>query len=140
MGELEPTQCATGAVVGGGRLRHLEKHLAVADAPDPVAPLEPVEVATAVQRLDELATSLAATAGQAVALGRGGVVRHVDHEACPECGTEDALAACGPGVERLQEEVTALFPEQRTRVVSSDTLTGPAAAEEFVRGFPILTI
>ena len=54
-------------------------------------------------------------------------------QACPECGTEGTLAACGPGVERLQEEVSALFPDQRIRVVSSDTLTGPAAAEEFVR-------
>ena len=53
--------------------------------------------------------------------------------ACPECGTEGSLAACGPGVERLLEEVTALFPDQRTRIVSSDTLTGPAAAAEFVR-------
>ncbi len=53
--------------------------------------------------------------------------------ACPECATEESLAACGPGVERLLEEVTALFPDQRTRIVSSDTLTGPAAAAEFVR-------
>jgi len=54
-------------------------------------------------------------------------------QTCPECGTEGTLAACGPGVERLQEEVAALFPEQRARVVSSDTLSGPAAAEAFVR-------
>jgi primosomal protein N' (replication factor Y) len=54
-------------------------------------------------------------------------------QACPECATEGSLAACGPGVERLLEEVTALFPDQRTRIVSSDTLTGPAAAAEFVR-------
>jgi primosomal protein N' (replication factor Y) len=53
--------------------------------------------------------------------------------ACPECGTEGSLAACGPGVERLSEEVAALFPDLRTRVVSSDTLIGPAAAAEFVR-------
>ena len=54
-------------------------------------------------------------------------------QACPECATEGSLAACGPGVERLLEEVTALFPDQRTRIVSSDTLTGPTAAAEFVR-------
>ena len=54
-------------------------------------------------------------------------------QACPECATEGSLAACGPGVERLLEEVTALFPNQRTRIVSSDTLTGPTAAAEFVR-------
>ena len=54
-------------------------------------------------------------------------------EACPECATEGSLAACGPGVERLLEEVTALFPDQRTKIVSSDTLVGPTAAAEFVR-------
>src|SRR5690606_8635206 len=33
----------------------------------------------------------------------GHVERRPDN--CPECGTVDALAACGPGVERLAEEV-----------------------------------
>ena len=44
-------------------------------------------------------------------------------EACPECGTFDHLAACGPGVERIAEEVERHFPEARTIVLSSD-LTG----------------
>ena len=52
---------------------------------------------------------------------------------CPACEAEDALAACGPGVERLAEEVAALFPEARTALLSSDTLTGPAAAAELLR-------
>lgn len=39
---------------------------------------------------------------------------------CPECAAEDSLVACGPGVERLQEEVAALFPDARTMVLSSD--------------------
>lgn len=47
---------------------------------------------------------------------------------CPECGTEDSLAACGPGVERLAEEVLGRWPEARSLVVASDTLGGPAAA------------
>ncbi|MHA1600338.1 MAG: primosomal protein N', partial [Alphaproteobacteria bacterium] len=49
-------------------------------------------------------------------------------EACPGCQAEGALAACGPGVERLAEEVTALFPDARTTVMASDTVTGPSAA------------
>ncbi len=49
-------------------------------------------------------------------------------EACPACRTEGALAACGPGVERLAEEVAALFPEARTTVMASDTVSGPSAA------------
>lgn len=41
-------------------------------------------------------------------------------EACPECGTLDHLAACGPGVERIAEEIDAQFPDARTIVLSSD--------------------
>lgn len=40
--------------------------------------------------------------------------------ACPECGTLDHLVACGPGVERIAEEVERHFPEARTLVLSSD--------------------
>jgi primosomal protein N' (replication factor Y) len=39
---------------------------------------------------------------------------------CPSCQAEETLAAVGPGVERLGEEVTALFPEARVAVLSSD--------------------
>ncbi|WP_163265267.1 primosomal protein N' [Chelativorans alearense] len=45
-------------------------------------------------------------------------------EACPECGTLDHLAACGPGVERIAEEVDRHFPEARTIVLSSDLMGG----------------
>jgi primosomal protein N' (replication factor Y) len=41
-------------------------------------------------------------------------------EACPECGAFDTLAACGPGVERLAEEVATHFAEARIVVLSSD--------------------
>ena len=46
-------------------------------------------------------------------------------EACPECGTLDHLAACGPGVERLAEEMLNAFPEARTILLSSDIAGGP---------------
>jgi primosomal protein N' (replication factor Y) len=45
-------------------------------------------------------------------------------EACPSCGTLDHLVACGPGVERLGEEVNALFPDARTIILSSDMMGG----------------
>jgi len=51
---------------------------------------------------------------------------------CPECGTEDSLVACGPGIERLSEEVRHLFPEARLALFSSDLLNGPRAAAELV--------
>lgn len=54
-------------------------------------------------------------------------------ERCPECQAEDSLAACGPGVERLAEEVAKLFPEVRHLIAASDTVTGPKAAAELVR-------
>ncbi|MGP1282518.1 MAG: replication restart helicase PriA, partial [Parasphingopyxis sp.] len=51
---------------------------------------------------------------------------------CPECGAVDSLVACGPGVERIADEVAALFPEAKTAIVTSDTLWSPAKAAEFV--------
>ena len=45
-------------------------------------------------------------------------------EACPECGTLDHLVACGPGVERITEEVDQLFPDARTIMLSSDMMGG----------------
>jgi len=53
---------------------------------------------------------------------------------CPECHEEDALVACGPGVERIADEVAQLFPEARTAVVTSDTLWSPERVAEFVAG------
>ncbi|MEO6214796.1 MAG: primosomal protein N', partial [Sphingomonas sp.] len=52
--------------------------------------------------------------------------------ACPECSNEDTLVAVGPGVERIADEVTALFPEAKTAIVTSDTIWSPAKAAEFV--------
>jgi primosomal protein N' (replication factor Y) len=39
---------------------------------------------------------------------------------CPHCEAEDRLAPVGPGVERMGEEVQALFPDARVAVLSSD--------------------
>ena len=40
--------------------------------------------------------------------------------ACPKCQAVNSFAAIGPGVERLEEEVRALFPRARVLVLSSD--------------------
>jgi primosomal protein N' (replication factor Y) len=48
----------------------------------------------------------------------GHVERRPDN--CPECQSADSLAACGPGVERLAEEVATLWPDARALVLSSD--------------------
>ncbi|MFV0643194.1 MAG: primosomal protein N' [Sphingomonadaceae bacterium] len=51
---------------------------------------------------------------------------------CPECGEQDCLVACGPGVERIADEVQSLFPDARLAVATSDTLTSPDKASAFV--------
>ncbi len=51
---------------------------------------------------------------------------------CPACGAASSFAPCGPGVERLAEEVTARFPAARLAIMASDTLTGPRAASELM--------
>lgn len=53
-------------------------------------------------------------------------------DSCPECGEGDCLVACGPGVERIADEVKDLFPEARVAVATSDTLGNPERAAEFI--------
>ena len=62
---------------------------------------------------------------------------HCGHETappatCPECGEPDCLVACGPGVERIADEVAERLPEARIFVATSDTLNSPGRAAEFV--------
>lgn len=62
---------------------------------------------------------------------------HCGHEvpvpdACPECGTGDCLVACGPGVERIADEVAEILPEARVALVTSDTMNTAEAVGEFV--------
>jgi primosomal protein N' (replication factor Y) (superfamily II helicase) len=47
---------------------------------------------------------------------------HVERrpETCPACEAVESLTACGPGVERLNEEVAETFPGARVLVLSSD--------------------
>jgi len=49
---------------------------------------------------------------------------------CPECLAAGTLVPCGPGVERLREEVAERFPAARVALMVSDLLTGPRAAAE----------
>lgn len=62
---------------------------------------------------------------------------HCGHETqppatCPDCGEPDCLVACGPGVERIADEVAEMLPDARVAVVTSDTLNSPEKAAEFV--------
>lgn len=53
--------------------------------------------------------------------------------ACPACHDEGSFAACGPGVERIQEEVHDLLPEARTLVLASDIVTSPNMIRDAIR-------
>ncbi len=54
-------------------------------------------------------------------------------EACPSCKAEGKFAACGPGVERVAEEVAAKLPKARFAIMASDTLEDPKTAHKLVR-------
>jgi primosomal protein N' (replication factor Y) len=51
---------------------------------------------------------------------------------CPACQAEDSLAPCGPGVERLAEEVAATWPAAKALVATSDTIRAPADMADLV--------
>jgi primosomal protein N' (replication factor Y) (superfamily II helicase) len=70
-------------------------------------------------------------------LSRRLACHHCGHEVppppvCPECGEPDCLVACGPGVERIADELAEILPEARVIVATSDTLNSPEKAAEFV--------
>lgn len=65
------------------------------------------------------------------------VCHHCGHEepepdTCPACGAEHKFAPCGPGVERLAEEVGSLMPELRVAVMTSDTIASPVEAADLI--------
>ena len=51
---------------------------------------------------------------------------------CPACGAADSLVPCGPGVERVAEEVARILPDLRVALVTSDTIFSPARAAALV--------
>ena len=58
-----------------------------------------------------------------------GRVEPVPHQ-CSACGELEQLAACGPGVERVTEEIIGHYPKARVAVLSSDY--GGAALREVI--------
>jgi primosomal protein N' (replication factor Y) len=50
---------------------------------------------------------------------------------CSQCQEEESFVACGPGVERVAEEVSKLFPQARVLVMTSDAVaTGSERASK----------
>jgi primosomal protein N' (replication factor Y) (superfamily II helicase) len=50
-----------------------------------------------------------------------GYQKHIPNK-CEECEEENSFIPCGPGVERIAEEVTKLLPEARCLILSSDVV------------------
>lgn len=55
-------------------------------------------------------------------------------QVCVACGTVDSLVSCGPGVERIAEEVAELFPDKRAIVLSSDFPGGTERLRQELKG------
>jgi primosomal protein N' (replication factor Y) len=54
-------------------------------------------------------------------------------EKCPKCNETNSLVACGPGVERIAEEVKERFPEARIELLSSDLIPGLIEMREVIK-------
>ncbi len=54
-------------------------------------------------------------------------------EKCPSCGDLDSLVACGPGIERIAEEVGERFPEARLALLSSDLVPSLIEMREIIK-------
>ena len=53
-------------------------------------------------------------------------------KACPKCEAEDSLVPCGPGVERIAEEVREIFPQATQAILSSDLVPNINALKEVI--------
>lgn len=53
-------------------------------------------------------------------------------DACSICEATDSFVACGPGVERLAEEVMNFLPNARLCIATSDSIHRPSEAAAFV--------
>jgi primosomal protein N' (replication factor Y) len=54
-------------------------------------------------------------------------------EKCPHCGAEHSLVPCGPGVERIAEEIAERFPEAKRVLLSSDLTPSIADLRQTLR-------
>jgi len=54
-------------------------------------------------------------------------------ETCPKCSAEHSLVACGPGIERIAEEVAERFPDARRVLLSSDITPNISDLRETLR-------
>ncbi len=51
---------------------------------------------------------------------------------CPACVKENSIVACGPGVQRIEEEIKKLWPNSRIILLDSDHLSGKNKREGII--------
>ena len=54
---------------------------------------------------------------------------------CPKCLKEDSIKLIGPGVERLQDELKLLFPNNSIGIMSSDNANTPNKIKKIIQDF-----
>jgi primosomal protein N' (replication factor Y) len=54
-------------------------------------------------------------------------------DTCPECKEKNSFRSCGPGVQRIAEEIIKNFSQARVEVITSDTISTPKKAAETIR-------
>ena len=61
-----------------------------------------------------------------------GYSRHSEDN-CPKCEAEGVLVHCGPGVERVAEEIGNMFPDINYEIITSDTVSGQKQAVDLFK-------
>mgnify|MGYP001163522232 FL=1 len=51
---------------------------------------------------------------------------------CPKCEEKDSIKFIGPGVERVAEELTLVFPDSKISIMSSDNVNTPNKIKKFI--------
>lgn len=53
-------------------------------------------------------------------------------ENCPECKTENSMTPCGPGIERIEEEVRDIFPNANIQLMTKEEMTSNKKSLEII--------
>jgi len=52
---------------------------------------------------------------------------------CPECNAQNSFIACGPGVERISEQMSQMFPDARCEIFTSDMMSTPHQVHKLIQ-------
>lgn len=51
---------------------------------------------------------------------------------CPKCEAENSFRACGPGIQRIEEEVASLFPDAKIMQIAKDSFSDTKKAHDVI--------